>query len=448
MNIRHLDTLVRLESMSVVLVVSCILSLCASGSAQAAPRLVSDSQARHLGLAREWNAQVRVNAARNEVERAVLEGDRLTVLTSAGLVHEFDALTGRTIWVAPVGNPDHPSLGPAASDKYVALLNGSTLFVLDRADGKPIIVRPVGGAPGAAPAVGQNYVFVPLAVGRIEGYPLGEQKLTPWYYQSYGRAMVPPLATPESFVWTTDSGHLYVGRGGENLGVRFRLETGSDIVAPPAYGAQYVYVATDDGEVFSMHELTGNRRWKYATGFPIARAPAVVGNKVYVTSDEPMLHCIDAEKGTGLWEAPHIKQFAAASANRVYAVDDLGSLVVLDASNGTVLGRIPTDSSTHALVNDQTDRIYLVSKDGVIQCLHEIGSPKPMYHQPKVQPEAPKPTEQPAVGATVPSQPSTDEAAEEPADETDEPASEEPAEEMEDAAPAGESGDEDPFGDL
>jgi outer membrane protein assembly factor BamB len=363
-------------------------------------------------------------------------------------VQELDALTGRTVWIAPVGNPDHPSLGPAASDKHVALLNGSTLIVLDRADGKPIIVRPIGGAPGAAPAVGQNYVFVPLAVGRIEGYPLGEQKLTPWYYQSYGRAMVPPLATPESFVWTTDSGHLYVGRGGENLGVRFRLETGSDIVAPPAYGAPNVYVATTDGEVFSMDEQTGERRWKYATGFPVTRAPAVVGKKVYVTSDEPMLHCIDAEKGTELWQAPHVSQFAAASAKRVYGVDDLGSLMVLDASNGSVLGRIPTDSTTHALVNDQTDRVYLVSKDGVVQCLHEIGVPEPMQHQPKVQAEAPKPGDQPADSAAAPTASPSEDAAEETAEEPEEPAAEEPAEEMEDEAPAEAGGEDDPFSDF
>jgi outer membrane protein assembly factor BamB len=412
-----------------------------------APRLVSDTQARHLGLVRAWNAQVRLNPARNEVERAVLEGDRLTVLTSAGVVQELDALTGRTVWIAPVGNPDHPSLGPAASDKYVALLNGSTLLVLDRADGKPIIVRPIGGAPGAAPAIGRDYVFVPLAVGRIEGYPLGEQKLTPWYYQSYGRAMVAPLATPESFVWTTDSGHLYVGRGGENLGVRFRLETGSDIVAEPAYGAPYVYVATMEGEVFSMEETTGERRWKYATGFPVTRAPAVVGKKVYVTSDEPMLHCVDAEKGTELWQAPHVSQFAAASAKRVYGVDDLGSLMVLDAANGSVLGRIPTDSSTFALVNDQTDRVYLVSKDGVVQCLHEIGVPEPMYHQPKVQPEPPKPEAQPAESTASPTRPATEEADEELAEEPEEMA-EEAAEEMEDAAPAEEGGEDDPFGDF
>ena len=76
-------------------------------------------------------------------------------------------------------------------------------------------------------------------------------------------------------------------------------------------------------------------------------------------------------------------QFAAVSRNRVYGVDDLGSLVVLDAKTGSMIGRMPGDGTTRALVNDQTDRLYLVSNDGMVQCLREIGAKEPFYHQPR-----------------------------------------------------------------
>jgi outer membrane protein assembly factor BamB len=433
-------TTARIFSGVAVVTAACAWAVCGSSWA-IEQRLVSDPQARHLGLERAWFAQVRLDPARNKVERAVLNGDRLTVLTTAGVVQEFDALTGRTFWIAPIGNPDFPSLGPAANSHYVALLNGSTLYVLDQKDGKPILIRPVGGAPGAAPAISEKYVFVPLVMGRIEAYPLGVQKLTPWYYQSIGRTMVAPLTTPESVVWTTDSGHLYVGRSLE-LGVRFRLETGSEILAPPSYGAPYVYAATSNGEVFSIHEQTGDRHWKYATGFPIVRPPAVIGDRVYVTSEEPALHCVEAEHGTELWVAPHIEKFAAASAKRVYAVSELGALLVLDAMNGAVLGRMRTGISTDALVNDQTDRVYLISDDGVIQCFREIGSKEPVYHRPKVEPKkTPSATSgrKPAAGTTPPA------AAAQPAEEGAEEGAG-PAEGAEETpAEEGAGMDEDPF---
>jgi outer membrane protein assembly factor BamB len=355
-------------------------------------RLISRDDARHLGLERAWFAQVRLDRSRNQVERAVLANDRLDVLTTAGVLQEFNAQTGETLWIASVGEASFPNLGPAVSEQFVALINGSTLFVLDRTDGRPVKVRRVGGAPGAAPALTKGHVLVPLLNGRVEGYPIDKEIVTPWYYQSFGRAKVPPSATADSVVWATDSGHLYIAAA-EDLSVRSRLETGSEISAPAAHRKPFVFVAAVSGEVFGVEEDTGRKRWKYATGYTVTRAPAAVGDRVYVTSDEPALHAIDAASGVAKWETPGVAQFAAASRDRVYGVDKLGALVVLDAATGAVVGRRPADLSTVALVNDQTDRLYLVSDDGAVQCLREIGAKEPLYHQPAASESEQKKTE-------------------------------------------------------
>jgi outer membrane protein assembly factor BamB len=421
-----------------------------------AGRLVSRDDARHLGLERAWFAQVRLDRSRNQVERAVLANDRLDVLTTAGVVQELNAQTGETLWTTSVGNASYPNLGPAVSEQFVALINGSTLFVLDRTDGRPVKVRRVGGAPGAAPALTKSHVLVPLLNGRVEGYPLDKEVVTPWYYQSFGRAKVPPSTTADSVVWATDSGHLYIA-GAEDLSVRSRLETGSEISAPSAHRKPYVFVAAVSGEVFGVEEDTGRKLWKYATGYTITRAPAAVADRVYVTSDEPALHAIDAKTGVSMWEAPRVAQFAAASRNRVYGVDDLGALVVLDAATGATVDRMPTDVTTRALVNDQTDRLYLVSQDGAVQCLREIGAKEPLYHQPA----ATEPDQTPAEpGETQTTAPGTTEIlSAEPGAEAAPPADDDPfggaadADEAMDAEQqpvddAGEFGvdDEDPFG--
>lgn len=356
--------------------------------AQAATRLVPQDELKRVGLTRAWFGQVQLDRARHRLDRAALQGDRLTVLTSAGVVQDFNALTGAVYWTAPIGNDSFPSLGPACNDKYVAVVNGSTLYILDRADGRPVTIRRIGGAPGSAPALSQKYVFVPLLNGRVEGNPIVNDKtLSPWYYQSDGRAMVTPLATPESVVWTTESGNLYVGNS-EEPGMRYRMETKSEILAPASYRKPLIFVGAASGEVFALQEMTGMRQWKYATGFPITRSVAAVGDKAFVTSEEPALHCIDINTGSAIWQAPHVMQFAAASKTRVYGVDDLGGLVVLDAEKGSVLGRIATDHPIHSLVNDQTDRVYLISRDGMIECLRETDAKEPLYHAPK---EAEKP---------------------------------------------------------
>src|SRR5687768_3683401 len=122
------------QARAALVVAISLLVISTTGHFALAARLISREDARHLGLERAWFAQVRLDRARNQVERAVLANDRLDVLTSAGVVQEFDAKTGETLWIASVGNPKYPNLGPAVSETHVALVNGSTLYVLDRTD--------------------------------------------------------------------------------------------------------------------------------------------------------------------------------------------------------------------------------------------------------------------------------------------------------------------------
>ena len=108
-------------------------------------------------------------------------------------------------------------------------------------------------------------------------------------------------------------------------------------------------------------------------------------------------------------------------------------------------------------MNDQTDRLYLVSNDGMVECLREIGAKAPFYHQPAA-PESESSAE--TSGATdVTTGTAEDSAAEAavPAD-TDDPfggaaeetmeSDAEPAEEPQPMNDAGDFGvdDEDPFG--
>ncbi len=357
------------------------LSFGASVHAQSGGRLISREAAWRYGLERAWFAQVRLDSSRNHVVRSILSNDQLFVLTSAGVVHAFDAHTGRTVWVMPIGNPRYPSLGPAASDEYVALVNGSTLYVLDRSNGRAVLEQRLGGSPGAGPALGKKFVYVPLLTGRMEGYPLSKSHNggRPWYYQAKGRAMVTPLVTPHSIVWSTDSRHLIIGLS-ENPSVQRRVVTSSELIAQPAYKAPYLYAISVVGDLYAIHEESGGIRWKYFAGFSANRAPAVVGERVYVTTEEPALHAIDASRGTMHWKTPGITQFAAASKDNVYGIDSMGALVIVDAETGTTLARIPGGESTTTLVNDQTDRLYLISSGGLVQCLHELNASQPLDH--------------------------------------------------------------------
>ena len=93
-----------------------------------------------------------------------------------------------------------------------------------------------------------------------------------------------------------------------------------------------------------------------------------------------MLHCVDASTGAPQWRAPGISEFAAVSKSRVYGVDRYGTIHILNIKDGATVGLIPTGGVLNALVNDQTDRLFLISENGLVECLHEIGADKPTYY--------------------------------------------------------------------
>lgn len=371
-----------------------------TASAQLTSGLVSQADAASVGLKRDWFARAQVNPARSSVVDWILSGDQLLILTDAGMLQALDSNTGQTQWVTQFGNPHYPSLGPAANDQYVAVVNGSTLYVMDRERGRIQSQRRIGGAPGAAPAIGKDHVFVPTLTGLIEGYPLDPDapEFSKWFYQSYGNTMVSPLVTPHSVIWSTDRGYLYVS-GASVPGVRYRLEAGDAFDARAAHQDPLIYAVTRSGELFAVDEEDGILRWRYLTGFPTQRAPAAVGERLFLTCDEPMLHCVDAKTGLPEWQVPGIDQFAAVTKDYVYGVDRFGTIHILNIADGTPVGRIANDGSLKALVNDQTDRLYLISEAGLVQCLHEIGAEEPtLHHLPGAVEKATEDKE--AVGAT------------------------------------------------
>jgi outer membrane protein assembly factor BamB len=311
-------------------------------------------------------------------ERAIPQTS-LFVQSERGSVHAFDAETGKSLWARSVGRHDYPTSAVGANDDYAAVVNGTTLYVFDRNTGQPAWERKVGGAPTAGPALSKDYVYVPMANGRVEGYKLAAYRDPVWAYKSHGQVFVQPTVTPLSITWPTSEGHLYISRANEPA-VRFRLEMRDAIVAPPTYKAPIVFAASRSGYVYAMHELSGAIRWRFATGAPINERPVAIGDVLYVCPEHGGMYCLTLDIGKQLWWTPRATRFVAASENRVYALDESGSLLVLEGKTGAHLDRLPLPRTTLAVVNDQTDRIYLGSAAGLIQSFHEIGRRYPLVH--------------------------------------------------------------------
>jgi outer membrane protein assembly factor BamB len=396
--------------------------------------LIPEEAAARYGLARPWFARVEFDSTRAGLRSVVLYEGVLYVQTKSAIVHAIDAERGKTLWSKQIGDPQHPSMTPDAKGDMLALVNGSRLYVVNRFNGDLLYEKPCKYPPGAGAALSSKHAYVPSVAGLLGAYQVetvddilkkkgdkpesdlalpvktqseAERRLNvhvkqktraPVFCQSFGKALVQPLVTRDDIggeyvVWPTDRGYLNLGRinrDSENsLVVKYRLQTGATIVARPTYlppdpkvlgDAGVIFAVSCDGYVYAVQEETGETLWRFATGEPIVESPAVIENAVYVTTQLGGMYSINTKTGQSRWFAENVMRFVAASKTRVYATDDTGHLLVLSAASGARLDTIPTGGISSILANPDTDRIYMVSRNGLIQCFHEAEQIEPLVH--------------------------------------------------------------------
>jgi len=389
--------------------------------------------ARRHGLERPWFTQVQLDRSRARISSILLHGGVLYVQTTRAMVHAIDGETGATLWAREVGRPDHPSMTPGACDDWLAVVNGSRLYVCNRYNGDLLFEIQVGGAPGAGPAVSEKRAYVPMVNGLVIAYRLEsltnpalelgkinenptleeqavlEEKrrekllirqefIPPLSCQSIGRTLVQPLVTrqnpgEEYVAWPTDRGHLnvgYIDRNSEtSFWVKYRLETDMEISARPTYRPANVndpndfgiiYAASRDGFAYGIDERNGQTVWRFSTGEPLVQPPVVIEDNVFLPTQPGGMYCLDATTGREKWWTPQIEQFISASKQRVYALDKVGRTLVLNIDTGARLDTLPFPPLPIKLINDQTDRIYLANHTGLVQCLHEVELTEPIRH--------------------------------------------------------------------
>lgn len=374
----------------------------------------------------------------------------LYVVTGRGTLHAMDAESGRTLWAVNVGDPRRPTLAPTANDSYVAVINGSTLIILDRNSGSPVWERPLHRSPAVGPKMSTTHVFIAGIDGSMAGYELpsaesDNRNRKPWLYPSSDSIQKSPLITPTTVSWVTEAGRVQVATLSGTV-LQYRYQSPSPIHGGVAYmPPSTLVVAAQNGYLTAMNETTGRIEWDYSTGDPIHKTPFVTDTVTLAITNRDQLVAVANKDGAYQWTSEGVAKVVAASSKRIYALDHFGNLIVLDKATGSQLGKLPIGGSDLSISNVLTDRIYLATSLGTLICLRETGAVYPTIFMPLPKaPEDKAPTRRRR--ATTPKPESAEEESSDGAgDESDvDPFSEE-GDALESDEPADDAGDEEPM---
>jgi len=269
----------------------------------------------------------------------------------------------------------------------VAVINGMQLYLLERRNGRLIWQRKLANVAICGPTLSENFAYALAIDGKLTAFNV-EDPSRNWHYSSFGRVESPLIVGRRSMAWASDRGHVYLSKvdSPELLG---RFESGKPVTAQLTYWPPLIYAPSQDGYLYALNESDGSAVWRHSLGVALRQAATPIGDTVYVVPETGGLLALSNQHGLEKWFVPQIEQFVAASPSRLYAYDKGRRLVVLNRETGAPITSLALPGVDVVFSNRQSDRLYVGTSTGLIQCLHEIGLDKPMVHTFPPAPKAP-----------------------------------------------------------
>lgn len=419
-----------------------ILALLLSAHAMARDVLLTKPYLQQFGLTRGWYAQAPVAYEQYPVQDAVYHSGEVFILSQAGSLTSFNAVTGEQRWTIRVGDPRKPYLPLGVGESAVAVVNGSHLYVIGRVDakvvvekdreflsnaqsaaqnaakkGQPVtveykIVPRVGKVimefetryiPSGPPAVTSNRVFCPNMSGLIDIYDLTPGKEGTYFcaIQADGMVAGGPVAAGNHAAWLSVKGTVGVTSSEvtgprESTAFTYRMR-GFGEVSPTSRG-NMIFAGTSIGEVSQFSTILSEPIWTTSIGAKIRTSPIAIGPALYLTTDDYRLIKLSSVDGREVWQTAGIRQFVAQSATKVYVIDEIKRLAILDINSGAILRSIPIPAEKRVLANAHSDQVFLVSNHGLVEEIHESAlktrldyTHQALANSEKADPKKPKP---------------------------------------------------------
>ena len=319
-----------------------------------------------------------------QINRFVLPKSTIYSISNSGILHSINAESGKTNWETQIGTRNFPTSGVGGSKKYVAAVNGSTVYCLGAEKGSTLWSRRCVNAVMGPPSVSDTAIFVPLIDGRLQVFQIEGDGHNSQTLISSGRALYAPTVSGNYVSWATDKGMLSVAPIDIMNRINYRLRGESPFLAPATSKGGMLFCVTASGYVYAIDQVKGRVVWTISLGEQVRLSPFPLGDYLFVVTDDHNLYKFDARTGAMAegWSKPRrdVGNFVGAGKDRMYVQNAAGSLVVLDQKSGGQLGSVPAQERLHPLVNFTSDRIYLCSSSGVIECLRETAAVAPFFH--------------------------------------------------------------------
>lgn len=230
-----------------------------------------------------------------------------------GNVYAFDAVTGAERWTYKTGGWVTSSPAYANGTVIVGSRDG-WLTYLDANNGAFLFhFFTIGGVEGGA-AVASDAVYVGADSRRFWGLDLAarserfDRPISVVHAQLYLWGLAAPPPPPRGLRWSVRSPGRFGGMPAVGLHTVYAATANAALKAPPEGALVPPYQNTEmgsnivwDGVLHAWDRATGTPKWTFATLGAQHTSPVLVGDTLYVGSDDRRLYALDAATGAVQW---------------------------------------------------------------------------------------------------------------------------------------------------
>ena len=140
----------------------------------------------------------------------------------------------------------------------------------------------------------------------------------------------------------------------------------------PAISNGKLYVSSCDHRIYCLDAETGELIWTYTTGNYVFSSPAIANGKVYVGSMDHKIYCLDADTGELIWTyttGDFVWSSPAISNGKLYVGSDDDKIYCLDAETGDLIWTYTTGDDVWSSPAIANGKVYVGSYDHKIYCL-------------------------------------------------------------------------------
>lgn len=326
-----------------------------------------------------------------EIALAEVPSVLLYTLGDDGTLECRDAESGRVRWTNSFGNRNLGYFGFGVDEEYVSVINGANLILVDATDGEVLHTKRTFHPPGRGSVHIADFVFIPTIGGGIEGHHLSDPRHDPFLEQVSGAVIQVPTVGPGTsyMAFPTESEYVYVMELEGKPSDLFRLKTDGHVRARIAAIGDSFYFASDLGQVYAVKTTrTGEVLWTRSFGEPFLDPPSIHHGAMLLRSAYGNLYSLNLKDGTKNWSQPvaGVDQLLAVFEQQVFIRTLTGRLAVVDLESGDLVMEMAEVQPTNFLINRVSDRLYLISDSGTIQCLRPRDAELPTFKETQTAP--------------------------------------------------------------